>query len=282
MIEPAPKPWQRNAFIWLTLAMALVAFVIAPRWAAASAPANVNGYLVSFGAAVLGMIFLLITFGLAVNNLATGVLLTGRNTYSLSRLQMVLWTVLILSALMATAACRAWAGLEPLAISIPTDLLEAMGISYVSAAAAPALLSLKTQAATDGQVAAAANRLRESVTHTGQVVGRPPGAPPVIADLVKGDELANAGIIDLSKVQQLIITLMLVVTYGGTLVSVFMSSSFLKTPVTLPDFGKSFVELMLVSHGGYLAYKATSKPGDEATGGAERPAPPDRNGGLTP
>jgi hypothetical protein len=232
----------------------------------------------------LGMIAFSISLGFAITKSADGIFLSSRNVYSLSRFQMVLWTVLILSAVMSAAAWRAWqpgGGGDVLAIVIHSELLQVMGISYVSAAATPALLSLKTQTATAGELASASSRLGETVHAKGQLVTRPPGATASITDLVQGDELANAGTIDLSKVQQLIITLLLVTVYAGMVFKLFLSPApFLGAQTELPELSQGLVNLLLISHGGYLAYKAASKPGPADGDTQGPPPPPDRNSGL--
>jgi hypothetical protein len=245
-----------------------------------------RGYLPSLALSATGMVLLCASLGLLVTRRHNGILLSSRNTYSLSRLQMVLWTILVLSALMAAAACRSWVAKDlgaALNIQIPNELLQVMGISYVSAAAAPAVLSLKSQTdATDGQIRAAAQRVGGPVTATGQMVGRPRGARALLRDLITGDDLGNAGIVDLSKLQQLLITLMLVFIYAGMLSQLFYGAPFaVATQTRLPPFSQDFVTLLLVSHGGYLAYKAVAKPTSDADETARPPPTPDRNAGLS-
>jgi hypothetical protein len=277
MITPAPAPSLGYWMVGLTLGCWTAAFVVCPsHWVP-----QPSGHILSLVTSVLGLVFLFTAAGLLVEESAVGVLLTARNTYSLSRLQMVLWTILVLGALMAATACRAWENVAPLSIDIPTDLLSAMGISYVSAAAAPALLALKSQGEAPGnQVAAAEGRMGEALAPTGQVMGRPANSTALLSDLIKGDELSTAGTIDLSKVQQLLITLMLIVVYGGSLGALFAQPDFAAAKTYLPPFTKDFVNLMLVSHGGYLVYKAAAKPAADNNAGAQRPLPPDRNAGL--
>lgn len=276
MIERAPTWWRKGAYVWPTVLCWLLAFVVVP---------NLTRFepghraLASFLLSLAGMISVFVACGWAVSRSALGILLNGRNVYSLSRLQMVLWTVLVFSALLATAACRGWNQVDALDISIPNNLLAAMGISFVSAAAAPALLSLKSQAQPSDDELAAASGVRGAISPSGKLVGRPPGAPAALSDLVKGDELANCASIDLSKVQQLIVTALLVVVYCTMLWNFFLLTDLGTSTTTLPDFNPSFVNLMLISHGGYLAYKAVSKPADTALG-LQRPPPPDRNAGV--
>jgi hypothetical protein len=278
MITPAPAPKLRKWMVGLTIGCWLAAYIVCP----SHLLPQPLGQVLSLMASLLGLLSLFTAIGLLVEDSTVGVLLTARNTYSLSRLQMVLWTILVLGALMAATACRAWDHVAPLSIDIPTDLLTAMGISYVSAAAAPALLTLKSQGTPPpNQVAAAEGRMGEALAPTGQVMGRPAASSASLTDLIKGDELSTAGTIDLSKVQQLLITIMLIVVYGGSLGALFAQPDFAIAKTYLPPFTKDFVNLMLVSHGGYLVYKAASKPAADNNAYAQRPLPPDRNAGLS-
>jgi len=236
--------------------------------------------------------------GRIINGRVLGVLLDGRNTFSLSRLQMVMWTILIVSALTAIAIARAY-GLDSdptlhkvsistaLQIDIPGELFAVMGISYFTGAAAPSVLSLRSQAGnTQEQINAAAVRMSAPVSAVGQVLARPSGVKPRLADLILGDDLASAGTVDLSKLQQLLITVLLVSSYFGMVSGMLLSDEF-AVPVVdkvnswltrMPKFTDNFVALLAISHGGYLAYKASPRvPSAVQASVAKRPAPPDPN-----
>ncbi|HKR25043.1 MAG TPA: hypothetical protein VJS15_07280, partial [Allosphingosinicella sp.] len=87
--------------------------------------------------------------GKAIAHQWTGVLIDSRNRISLSRLQMFGWTLVVLSGLITAVASNLALSNNVLALSIniPDPLLIAMGIAATSAAATPALLTLKTDAA---------------------------------------------------------------------------------------------------------------------------------------
>lgn len=236
---------------------------------------------IAFFGALAGTALVLAGIGADVNQEPLGVLQSSRNAYSLSRFQMTLWTWLVLSALIAGAVCRAW-GLgagnlgTALDIDINGDLFAVMGISYFTGAATPALLALKAQGASDpASAAAVTGRAGETMLVQGQVVVRPAGRPPRLGDLVQGDDVGSGGIVDLSKVQQLLITLLLIGTYGVMLFGLFAYGPFSgpKSDHTiLPAFPQNFVGLLALSHGGYLAYKAAPKSAPGAPAGP--PAPP--------
>jgi hypothetical protein len=254
--------------------------------------------LAILASALIGILLFAFGVGLDVTKSPLGILLSGRNTYSLSRLQMALWTWLVLGGLIATAVSRAWSigkvgtPMTALAIRIPSELLAAMGISYFTGFAAPAALALKGQTqSTPGQINLSAKRMGESICTVGSVVYRPLNAPPKIADMVQGDDLATAGTVDLSKVQQLMITLLLIGIYLVQLVGLFTSPHFTASDGTpallggssdmtsLPSLQSNFVSLLALSHAGYLAYKVAPRLQAQPSAAslpALRPTPPDR------
>lgn len=272
-------------FYGLCVVIWLIALVAVPlgHWAPECAP------LLVFVGSFIGIVFLLVGIGIDVAETPLGIILSGRNTYSLSRLQMSLWTVLALSALVGVAVSRAWGigdvgtPTTALSINIPGELLAAMGISYFTGFAAPAALSIKAQTpSTAAQVNLASNRLGESIYADGSVVNRPLNATAKIADMVQGDDLATAGTVDLSKVQQLLITLLLVGIYFVMLVGLFNGdpkAALVDGKTQLPPFSKDFLTLLGLSHAGYLAYKVA--PRAQAASSTVnvpslRPPPPDR------
>jgi hypothetical protein len=240
--------------------------------------------VVTFLADLLAVTLIVLGFGYAVTGKCFGIAMSSWNDYSLSKLQMALWTILVIAALFTTAKLNllgyfgpmplpadASPGMiagEPLGISIPGELLAAMGIAAFSTAATPAILSLKaSQTPADGEVQAATQRTADqqgaaTMSNAGKAAGHASTDSAGWLDVVTGDEVANAGVVDLSKVQQLLVTILLIGTYTFMLIRTFSGA---KTGInSLPELGPRFVELMGISHAGYLAYKATPKSGSTA------------------
>ena len=279
-------------FLALWLLLWLVALIILPWWH--PFVPSVLRILVFLGT-IVGTAFFFVGVGLSVAEDPFGIFWSGLNRYSLSRLQMALWTLLIVSALIAVAVVRAW-GASPgvvapgtvataLAVKIPGELLAAMGISYFTGFAAPAALALNARSGTStpDQIALASRRLGEPIYATGRVIHRPLSADAKMADLVQGDDVATAGTVDLSKVQQLLITLLLLGVYFAMLVGLFYAGGGDKTWVSdstqLPALSPDFISLMALSHAGYLAYKVAPKSQTESPAKdfpGSRPLPPDR------
>lgn len=286
------------AFYALALSIALISFGIIPFFTLRlheRADIGAACALILLGAAA-GWLLVLIGLGLEVCGVWLGVLASGRNAYSLSRLQMTLWTWLILSALTAAAVCRSWGlgggdATSALGIQINGDLFAALGVSFFTGAATPALLALKSQSATAPEYqAVVSSRMGQAMTVRGQVVYRPPQMSPSLGDIVRGDDVGSAGIIDLSKVQQLIITLVLVGVYAAALYGFFahgvlgvVTKDNPRGLTILPAFSDDLVKLLVLSHAGYLGYKAAPKPppSDDAGAAFEGPPPtPERKATL--
>ncbi len=103
------------------------------------------GLLMLWGIGILIMVVMLGLAGHKINKRWTGALIDSRNKFSLSRLQITLWTILVLSAYLAMAMPRVLAmiGKNPtlnqeqaLNIKFPEQLILAMGISAASFAGA--------------------------------------------------------------------------------------------------------------------------------------------------
>lgn len=292
------------ATTWLGLGLGIIFLgLLLPHWASDPGWRPVLGFL----GTLAGTLCLFVSFGLAITDTHLGILRGGNNTFSLARLQMAAWTWLILSALIGIAVARLWnqahQASNALNIYIPSNLFIVMGISYFTGAAAPALLSLKSATPnTPSQVETARTRMNETgVAANGQVIVRSLAHPPRLGDLVEGDDVATAGTVDISKVQQLLITALLLGVYFCMLWDLFtspeqiwnmpgdvgkaltqskdmvcgLSQKMIDTGhycgqgwAAMPDFPKSLVTLLAVSHGGYLAYKAAPRAAANNDGSA--------------
>ncbi|WP_353230310.1 hypothetical protein [Novosphingobium sp.] len=213
----------------------------------------------------------LAVIGALVNGRPIGAFIDNRNRISLSKLQAGAWTVVVLAALATAAAFNMVAPdngtgyVTALAVTIPGDLLLAMGISATSLVASPALLSLKagetpsTQAV--DQAAIKMNRTDGTdVPANGKVAMKALASEASWADLVTGEEVGNVGYPDLGKIQQVLITALLLGCYTAYIYTAFSRTTTLAIH-SLPLLDTSFVGLLALSHGTYLAYKAVPHTG---------------------
>ncbi len=228
-----------------------------------------------FGVLGLMAAFAVIT-GHGITGLWRGILIDGRNRMSLSRLQMLSWTLVVLSALLTAALTNmsvpelGWS--SPMNIDIPSQLWVVMGISTASLVGAPAILSTKRDRKPNPQ------ELRQTVSELSKqgykkvdrkvesVLMR--NTDPRAAswgELLKGEESGNAANVDLGKLQMFFFTFILVVGYAAAIGAMFRDPGAI---VGLPSVGDGMNTLLGISHTGYLANKAISHSREAEGGGA--------------
>lgn len=219
----------------------------------------------------VGLMFAcIVVAGRAVTGQRAGFLIDGRNKMSLSRLQIILWSLLVISAYLTAALANVRAGAaDPLAIALPRELWLLMGISTASMLGSPLLLSNKAGQAADreqfkriqAQMPADA---RERIAHVEKPEGKAAVLDMVVcykshedacwSDLVKGEETGNAAHLDIAKVQMFFFTLVLIVAYAAALAQLFVEADGVVRG--LPKVDPGMVTLLGISHTGYLAGKA--------------------------
>jgi hypothetical protein len=200
--------------------------------------------------------------GHGVTGLWLGLLIDTRNKVSLSRLQMTLWTILILSGFLAAVITNIDSGQpEPLSIAIPSELWLLMGISTASLVGSPLIVGLKKSrpVSEDEKVRALDQLSRQSVDPSkvairGQLVVNQNAETARIADLFQGSETGNAGQLDLGKLQMFFFTLVLLFAYGTALAALFKGGG--GPIIALPAMDTGMLALLAISHAGYLVNKA--------------------------
>lgn len=205
--------------------------------------------------------------GQGITGLWDGLLIDERNKISLSRLQLVLWTIVVLSAFFAAALSNLAAGQpNPLAIAVPSELWLLMGISTTSLVASPLIKSTKRNAQPDeeeksrtfAQLAKqmGVEKVEEAVSNRGQLVIHLHPEDAQWADMFRGEETGNAAHLDLGKIQMFYFTLILVAAYAVALGRTFSGGE--ADISAFPAVDPSMVALLGISHAGYLTHKAIS------------------------
>jgi hypothetical protein len=215
----------------------------------------------------LGALFL---FALVAGHGTTGLfwfgwLINEQNRISLSRLQMFLWTFVILSTFMTAVSVNLKEGnySTAAAITIPKEILAVMGISTASLVGSPLILKGKKERENESLLMKTfkVNTLNDlTPEQKGSAVGilqqnlQPKDAH--LYELIRGEEISNKKRLDLTRLQNLLFTLILVGVYvvslGYMLTSAIPISEF-------PQLGDSAVTLLAISHAGYLTGKAVDK-----------------------
>jgi hypothetical protein len=249
---PPPPAWTR----WHTLS--LVVIIIAIGVLGVATPGLNLSKLASWLINLALFVAFLVVVGHGVTGRPLGLLIDDRKKMSLSRLQMVLWTITILSGLLTAAlsniglfiAALSNADLQkqlgpsfaPLAILVSSNVWLLMGISTTSLIGSPLLNS---------------NKMRD-----GKIETRDDPHDAEVADLFRGEELSNNDVLDLAKVQMFFFTVVLVLAYAVLIGAMFIpTASQINSPITkLPELDPSMITLLGISHAGYLANKAVPHP----------------------
>jgi hypothetical protein len=235
---------------------------------------------------MLSVALLGIAAGLATERKVFGVWISPQNRISLSRVQVSVWTIVVLGAYAALAAFNAGMmahlfeteGVESVVATagrlfsggvpfpdIPGWVLATLGIAVTSSmasavlkgdAAVPSLAS-----GTGGQQTGFAWRYLDRSDNF------PPAAGPSFADLFTGETEGDTNAVDVSRLQNLIVTFILVTGYLSLLLGMVqhlapdaVALAFLSSrPVfnSLPDPGGTFNVLLLGSHAAYIVSKAS-------------------------
>jgi hypothetical protein len=195
--------------------------------------------------ALISLFFVFI--GLSFENSWVGVAVDWRQKLSLSRLQMVLWTILIVATLLVTLVWNVAQG--GASLSIPSTFWLLMGIAGISTVADPLILNRKPDAPPPGAPVTPPGMIAYGV-----VVARPLGTSVSWRDLFMGDELGNASVIDIGKVQQILLTIVAFISYAVAIGDKLFDST--STIDHFPAMSGDFISLLAASHAVYLSYKA--------------------------
>ena len=223
---------------------------------------------------IIMVLFIILASALITGNPLFGWLINEQNRMSLSRLQMFLWTIVILSAFVtAVFANLYFKHFETaVAIAIPNELWLAMGISTTSLIGTGLILENKKdkEPKKDGFRRA----MRIGVLDVSN--------KPSLLELIQGEEVGNKDKIDLTRLQNLFFTIVLVGSYMASLSAMFTELATLaaktpdilimaeKAPITsFPELGSSAIALLTISHAGYLAAKAIDKQPSETSDNSE-------------
>lgn len=245
---------------------ALIFFLVCMVVLSIGRPFNLQATLV-FNSILL-FIFILVA-GYGVTGRFFGLFIDNRNKWSLSKFQMILWTVVILSGYFTAAMHNIFAETSmasgPLAIKIPEQLWLLMGISTTSLIGSPLLLSPKKEKKADEsektktleilarEKGFSLNEIKKKVDSVGQIVVNEDIKDAGVSDLFKGEETGNAGYLDMAKIQMLFFTIILIIAYFVMLFTMFKGNNIIQA---FPELDSSMIALLGISHGGYLTNKA--------------------------
>jgi len=207
---------------------------------------------------LVDVFIIMVVAGLGITGRTTGLLIDERNRMSTSRFQLVIWTLVIVPALLAFFYVNiALHTADATNIVVPAELWILLGISGGAAIGAPVVNDATNRSKTPKNEAA---EDREGILDVNKHV-----KDAKFRDIFEGDEVGNRGHLDISKVQMLLITVGLALGYGYAILVLLGNASATAVLTTFPPISSNLAILLAVSQGTYLSYKAaphtqTKKP----------------------
>lgn len=251
-----PSHWSKfHTIALLTLLFALVYLALAIK----EHLSLVEAWFTIMGIVTMFMLIL----GHGITGAWRGVFIDDRNVISLSRVQILAWTVLILSAFMAgvfwNIACSIPQPLDQ--VKLDATLWMLMGISSTSLVASPLILSRKkiqTPSAEEMQstfdlISKEGGGEQKS---QGLIVANKEISQASWTDMFTGEETSNAAHVDLSRVQMFFFTIVSLITYGVVLGDMLHNSTKESGVTNFPGLPEGLLALIGISHAGYLSMKA--------------------------
>lgn len=252
------KPWHNAAWLVFLVGMPILA------WIFANKPVQVWWLLMA------GLISILFITGHGITGSWKGALIDNRNVISLSRFQMMGWTILVLSAFCAAVFWNLFhAGAECLADpgkgclpGLPQTLWLLMGFSTASLVGSPLLLNAKKNQQPDPKEMHRTFELlseqgyhKSDLANQGQLVVNAEPDQARWSDLFTGEETGNFAHLDLARMQMFFFTLVSLLSYGVLIGhQLGTGADFIKD---LPALNEGLLALIGISHTGYLAAKAS-------------------------
>ena len=263
MADPKQEPGYKLT-AWSFLALVVVILVMGALMKASPERFRMPA---TWGVVAVTMILFLFALGTDLKLGRFGVLVSERNLMSLSRFQLVVWTILITSAFVAIGIARVFSGVDdPLAITVPPELWQILGISAASTVGATMVTKNKANKEPKDAGALAA-KVGEQTHESGNDVdanrqglnyGNSKPTDARITDMFEGDELANTAYIDMSKVQMFFFTLIAVIAYAVNIYQ-YMVDNTPETLTTFPALAPGLVAVLGISHAAYLGNKSVDK-----------------------
>lgn len=259
-----PLTARAKSNFWKVVLLALIAAAVLIGWIVPAATYRQATFL---WLSNMGLLLLFsVVSGYVITGLLRGVLIDSRNKISLSRFQMLLWTILILSGFLTAVLINVRRGqTEPLSIALHPTLWGLLGISTASLVGSPLIKNNKKSEPTNTGAAVRTKSLLirqgaspSGVEAEGQIVVNNDANDASFTDMFKGEEVGNAAFLDLGKVQMFYFTLITWFVYAAALGQMFERSTQSGAPkiTGLPDLDTGMVALLGISHAAYLANKA--------------------------
>jgi hypothetical protein len=164
-----------------------------------------------------------------------------RGRWSLARCQLIAWNLLLIPTFWTMFVCKLVAGVaNPLDLGMDANIAWLLGISAAAFVGSPLIMSRKQ--ATPGLVDSPRAR----------------GGPAGFADLVRGEDAGNAGVLDIGRVQLVLFTGVTLFAYFAACWPAFASAS--PSAPRFPAVTTDMLTLLGISHATYLVNKNVDRP----------------------
>lgn len=178
-----------------------------------------------------------------------GIIVDNRGRCSLNKLQLVAWSIVVLSLVSGVFFGRWLKGAsDPLDFTIPGDVLGLLGISVGSGVTA-------------GVVKATKNKTASTTLATQANTGKRPFFGQVF--MLEEGEYADQ-IVDVTKFQNFAFTITLLMAYIATAINTIVDAKTADKVTALPGLGGTFLVLLGISYAGYVGGKLPSQVGSPA------------------
>jgi hypothetical protein len=286
---------RHNAGIFIGLGFIILLFFIVKFFE--KSPWPYTG-LITWGCVMAGLILIFLSVGYGFVGLPTGLLIDRRNMLSLSKLQMLLWTFLVISGYIAIVQISIAKGINnPLDVGIPATLWALMGISTVGLIGSPLIKNDNFEATIKSESKdspkgvntkeEAINDLKlkkEEKDIVGTMIVNECPEYSRFSDLFRGEEVGNYLQPDLGKLQMFLFTFIIWFAYAAFIWQLIIKlwtcdvsvvndwqASLLANPNNstaqtllssykdFPDVSGGMAAMLAISNAGYLAFKAVPR-----------------------
>jgi hypothetical protein len=237
-----------------------------------------SSIIVQLIALTLGIAGLAIALGLGTKARIAGIWIDERNRVSLARAQVTLWTIVALGGFAAIALFNVGLGGPTAFPQIPASIAAALGIAFASpmisalilntkdfgAAGSPSALLKRVGAGMPGSNDFSSRNVRVEASVTDPLETRDVPSSASLADVFVGEHVSDSDQVDISRLQNVALTVTLVLGYFAMLINQLQNipaETLLSGVASLPDPGGAFTSVLLISHATYLGTKVYNASG---------------------
>ncbi len=203
-----------------------------------------------------------------------------RNMVSLSRFQIILWTLIILSAIWTIILARVGDSISnsaaytcvnckaPADLYLQPMLYALMGISITSTVSSALIKENKAHQTIGGQQkynelltkTLGASQNKNEFSNIGAIAVREQDIRPRFSDMFRGEETGNLVYLDISKVQNFFFTVVAAISYAIAIAVALIGAESISAIEQLPTLSEGLLVILGISHVGYLVNKAAVTP----------------------